>query len=580
MLKLFPYQERGVRFLLNSKARLLADEQGLGKTIQVVEARNQTIQAGEKTLVVCPAAVKYNWKVNFENHGVLTNIQVIDDGKTSIDYDADIVIVNYEYLHRKTTKDQLKQFDASIVIVDEAHYLAHGKAQRTSSFLDGRHGILANRTFRHVWLLTGTPMTNRPFDLFPVLRAFAVKCLGKYKDPRRFAIKFCGARFGDYSANSTKGASNLNELALMIRPFYLRREKKDVLPDLPEKYVSVVYFEPNELIKKFETDIGTYREYLKDGKDLGQTSTLRKELAIEKVKVTKSYIEAIDESTILFYHHRTVGDSLQEIFPNAVRIDGRDTAKTKSKKIEQYKQKPGILIAQIGSVGTGVDGLQSVCHRAVFIELPWAPGSLGQAIDRLHRIGQKHDVIAELLVLHKCFDEKVYKALNRKQRNIEKVIVATKEEKENTMSIEKNIERIADALEAIAKGGNVEAKASVANAVGAAKTEAPKPTTAAAPAPAKGKAPAKPAAPKFDRNEAMQEVKELAKKFMDEYQELGHGDRKEGQEYIKHNVYPSGKNSTTMSNEELAEAIATLKTGCEAIVGGASVEASDDDDEL
>lgn len=577
MLKLFPYQERGVRFLLGSRARLLADEQGLGKTIQVIAARNETIQEGEKTLVVCPAAVKYNWKVNFEKHGILTNIQVIDDGKTDIDQEADIVIVNYEYLHRKTTKNQLKQFDASIVVVDEAHYLAHGKAQRTSSFLNGQHGILANRTFRHVWLLTGTPMTNRPFDLFPILRAFAVKCLGKFKDPRRFAIKFCGARFGDYSANSTKGASNLDLLARMIRPFYLRREKKDVLPDLPEKYVDVVYFEPNELIKKFETDIGTYREYLKDGKDLGQTSTLRKELAIEKVKVTKSYIEGIDEPTILFYHHRQVGDSLQEMFNNAVRIDGRDTAKTKSKKIEEYKKNPRILIAQIGSVGTGVDGLQSVCHRAIFMELPWAPGSLGQAIDRLHRIGQKHDVLVELLVLHKCFDEKVYKALKRKQRNIDKVIVATKE-KEDTMSIEKNIERIADALEAIAKGGSVEAKAAVANAVAPAKTEAKAETPKTAPS--KPKAASKPAAAKFDRNEAMQEVKELAKRFMDEYQELGHGDRKEGQEYIKANVYPAGKNSTTMSNEELADAIATLKQGCEAIVGSADVEASEDDDEL
>jgi SWI/SNF-related matrix-associated actin-dependent regulator of chromatin subfamily A-like protein 1 len=579
MLKLFPYQERGVRFLLNGKARLLADEQGLGKTIQVVEARNQTITQGEKTLVVCPAAVKYNWKVTFENHGILTNIQVIDDGKTDIDNDADIVIVNYEYLHRKTVNNQLKQFDASVVVVDEAHYLAHGKARRTSSFLDGQHGILANRTFRHVWLLTGTPMTNRPFDLFPILRAFAVRCLGKYKDPRRFAIKFCGARFGDYSANSTKGASNLNKLAVMIRPFYLRREKKDVLPDLPEKYVNVVYFEPNELIKKFETDIGTYREYLKDGKDLGQTSTLRKELAIEKVKVTKSYIEAIDEPTILFYHHRQVGDNLLEMFPDAVRIDGRDTAKTKSKKIEEYKKRPRILIAQIGSVGTGVDGLQSVCHRAIFIELPWAPGSLGQAIDRLHRIGQKHDVLVELLVLHKCFDEKVYKALNRKQRNIEKVIIATKEEKENTMSIEKNIERIADALETIAANGST-----AAALLGAAKDETKTATKTGAskavtPPPAKAKTTAKTVVPGFDRNEAIQVSGEYCKKFMDDYQQLGYGDRKAGQEYIKNNIYPAGKiMRTNLTDEELVSVMAILKRGCEAIVGGASDD--DDDDEL
>jgi SWI/SNF-related matrix-associated actin-dependent regulator 1 of chromatin subfamily A len=574
MLKPYPYQEQGIDFLLSNKACLLADEQGLGKTIQVVLARNSVVTENEKTLVICPAAVKYNWSINFEKHAAFNKTQIINSSRTILNKDADVVITNYEYLHKLTIKKQLLGFGFKYIVIDEAHYLAHGGAKRTQHLLNAKYGILKDKSFDHVWLLTGTPMTNRPIDLYTILRVFASRLLGDYKDYRRFAHKFCGARLNDYGGLDTKGATNLALLHTLIKPFYLRREKKDVLPELPEKFVKVVYFEPSKRINKLENCVDTYRQMLEEGKDLGQTSTLRREIALEKLTIVKDYIvNNVERPAVLFYHHKTVGDELSIVFPDAIRIDGEDNAESKQKKIELFKEHKNILLAQMTSCGTGIDGLQEVCNKAVVVEIPWAPGALGQAIDRLHRIGQKQDVHIELLVLHKCFDEQVYKALQRKQKHIDEVIVADKTKKgEDEMSgileqINGKLTEILDNQKTIlgaasnAKMGATKTEMVGVQGVPKAETTAPTTTAMEAPKAPIKKAPKKAAEPKTggpSHAELQQTAKELGKKFMDDYQNESLGTRTEGKTILMEKILPEGKNTTTCSTPELQEVVAKL----------------------
>jgi SWI/SNF-related matrix-associated actin-dependent regulator 1 of chromatin subfamily A len=565
MLKPYAYQKQGIDFLINNKACLLADEQGLGKTIQVILARNAVIKENEKTLVICPAAVKYNWKANIEKYGLYNTTQIVNSGRTILGKDIDVVITNYEYLHKPTIKKQLQSFGFKYIVIDEAHYLAHGSAKRTKHLLNAKYGILKDREFNHVWLLTGTPMTNRPMDLYVLLRVFASRRLGKYVHLRRYLHTFCGG----LNAQG-KGATNLALLHRLIKPFYLRREKKDVLPDLPEKFVKVVYFEPSKRINKLENCVDTYREMLIEGKDLGQTSTLRREIAVEKLNIVKDYIiNNVERPAVLFYHHKTVGDELSIIFPDAIRIDGGDNTEEKQRKIELFKEHKNILLAQLTSCGTGIDGLQEVCSKAIVIEIPWAPGALGQAVDRLHRIGQQNDVHIELLVLHKCFDESVYKALQRKQKHIDQVIVADETKKgEDEMS--GILEQINDKLTAIlenqktilatAKTVNVAPKSEAVCSGTVPAKETPKAETAEAPkteAPKKKKK-AEPKTSDPSHAELQQTAKELGKLFMDNFQKEGLGVREEAKTILMEKILPEGKNTTTCSTPELQELVAVL----------------------
>lgn len=584
MLKPYPYQETGVNFLLKNRACLLADEQGTGKTIQVILARNANIAEGEKTLVICPAAVKYNWKVNIEKHGLYNDTQIVNSSRTILNKDVDVVITNYEYLHKATIKKQLQSFDFKYIVIDEAHYLAHGSAKRTQHLLNARYGLLSKRNFGHVWLLTGTPMTNRPMDLYVLLRVFASKLLGKYVHPRRYLHTFCGGLQAE-----GKGATNLPLLHRLIKPFYLRREKKDVLPELPEKLVKVVYFEPGKRIKQLESCVETYREMLEEGKDLGQTSTLRREIALEKLNVITDYlVKNVEPPVVLFYHHKAVGDELNIIFPDAIRIDGEDNTENKHKKIELFKKHKNILLAQMTSCGTGIDGLQEVCNKAVVVEIPWAPGALGQAVDRLHRIGQQRDVHIELLVLHKCFDEQVYKALQRKQKHIGEVIKSTVDRRDEKGEDEMSgiLEQINDKLTQIldnqktilANAGTVPKSAENAKSAPAAqaapkaeeKTETPKKKT---------RKKAEPKASGPSHAELQQTAKELGKQFTDSYQNEGLGTRTEGKEVLMSSILPEGKNTTTCSTAELQQVIAVLSKPFSDIVAEYVAEEIDNPEE-
>jgi SNF2 family DNA or RNA helicase len=326
--KPFEHQKDGVKFLLSRNGCILADDMGLGKTYMSIIAALES--GAERILIVCPSAVKINWereikhfcddttivegrrwnraKFTIINFDILKNFHTV--GKPITDENGVIIEHNREMVNSK--------FD--LCIIDEAHYLKNPKSIRGNIMTDlcTKHGI------EKVWLLTGTPIANRPMDFFNLLKLIKAPIADNWKfyaqrycDARRFYKTVRGRRQQIWI---TDGASNLEELSIKTRNNILRRKKEDVL-DMPEKMVNPTYHILDR--KGWDEYESLWEDYLmkrkkekKKGtpdKDLVELILLRRFIAMEAIPYTIKMAEsAIDqgEKIIIF---TSFTDELQEL---------------------------------------------------------------------------------------------------------------------------------------------------------------------------------------------------------------------------------------------------------------------------
>lgn len=473
MPDLFPFQKDGVEFLINRKYALLADEQGLGKTAQAIYGA-KTIDA-DHALVICPASVKYNWQKEIELWDPAASIHILKNTKVPDDIKATYLIVNYDLIHRPAVAKYLLTRGYDLIICDEAHYIKNSRSKRSKMVL-AKSG-LADKAGR-VWLLTGTPVLNRPVELFPMLRRFMPDRLGKFKDYMTFTKRYCAGYQGKFGWD-VRGASNIQELAGYLDGFMLRRLKKDVMKDLPDKtFQKIVFDAPSKTCEKRlkeerEAFNSQYGETAKDGL-LGAIATIRREIGEAKVPMAIEHIKNLLEEKdklVIFAYHRSVIAALQKELSeyHPVVLAGGLSAEQKQKAVDDFvtRNSKRVFIGQIEAAGVGIDGLQRVADTVVFVELSWVPGQIKQAIDRCHRIGQANKVLVQFLAMKGGIDEDIFASIESKTKVIKRLVdvpdkniifdmglsVEKRESikiKEAEMSIESSLERIAVALENIA----------------------------------------------------------------------------------------------------------------------------------
>ena len=224
---LFPHQIEGVAFLLGRTRAILADDMGLGKTRQAIVALRHIAPDGPY-LVVSPASVKRNWAREIAIADPRATTHVVEKG-TAFEERFDWVIVNYDILLKHV--DALEKPAWAGIVFDEAHYLKNHTSMR--SRLARR---LADRAKSQgsrgpaIYLLTGTPLTNRPRDLFVLLQLVGHPLGRSFLS---FAKRYCAAERNEYGWQ-TRGASNVDELTVQLHGVMLRRSKDDVLA-LPPK---------------------------------------------------------------------------------------------------------------------------------------------------------------------------------------------------------------------------------------------------------------------------------------------------------------------------------------------------------
>ena len=415
MNKLYPFQEVAVNKLMNRRHTLLADEMGLGKTCMAIELTNRLNLS--KVLIICKASIKVNWVRKLEEWRSLglDYIQLINKKTDDISPHANIVIINYDIISHSYMFNQLTHIPWQLIICDEAHYLKNMKAIRTRTVL-GKNGLV-HHTERTL-MMTGTPVLNRPVELYPILKVLSPETIYPYKDYMSYAKRYCDAWWDKFSFND-KGASHTTELNERLRSGYMiRRTYSEVEMQLPKRRYEMVLIEQTDRIKPTLTTLenAERKDFKRQtlGVDAGGLATLRRETAEAKIDATiekiREYVESVDKIVIFAYHHSVIEKLQKELHKTGygvITITGDTPTQHRQNRIDDFIKDPSIkvFIGQIQAAGEGIDGLQRVCHNVLFIESSWVPGEIAQAIARVWRLGQEHPVLIRFLIWANSVEE-------------------------------------------------------------------------------------------------------------------------------------------------------------------------------
>lgn len=427
-----PYQRAGIHYIINRSVSLVADEQGLGKTIEAVGAWNEL--QPKTCLVICPASVKYNWAREFSLWGIGDPTCHIQQGRKGFPLNRPrVCIVNYDVLDALHTDLTDKTWD--MVIIDEGQYLKNTKAKRTQAALGYRTKPGIVKGAKNVLILTGTPVPNRPIEFWPMLVRLSPDTIFPFTKYFDYGRRFCNGYQGPFGWDMT-GSSNEDELNRRLRStIMIRRLKADVLKDLPDKQYQVISFEADKTAKKLvalEGSIAAVEEMRKTGKpkglEIGEISELRHRLAIAKVPLALTHIKDMLESEVkkivIFAHHTAVIDALMNGLADymPVKIDGSVSAVKRQQAVDlfQTNQDCRILVGQMTAAGVGIT--LTAASNVVFVETSWVPGDIAQAVDRCHRIGQKNSVLAQFLVIRGSLEEYMLRTIVDKQLTINRIV--------------------------------------------------------------------------------------------------------------------------------------------------------------
>lgn len=446
--KPFSHQLEGVEYGLKYDRWFLGDEQGLGKTKQVIDiAIARKLKYGYKhCLIVCGVnTLKWNWVNEIHTHsneGSYILGQKLSKGKIKIGSTKDkindlnfllldklvlpyFIITNVESFRDKNIADLIQQLCKKGIInmcaADEMHKMKNPTSQQTKGFLkclpDCRIGM------------TGTPLMNSPMDLYVILKWLGYESHAFYSFKQHYCV------MGGYGGYEIVGYKNLDQLTSQVREIMLRRLKSEVL-DLPEKiYVDdIVEMDGKQAVMYKEVEAGLKADYINGDIDL--TNPLS---ALIRLRQTTGYpgilSDEITESAKL--------DRLEEIVENCISNDEKviifsnwtqmtnvifdkvakygcgvitgETADSNRQAIVNKFQSDDtlkVIVGTIGAMGTGLT--LTAATTVIFVDEPWNKALFDQAVDRAHRIGQKNNITIYSIMCKDTIDERIHNLIYKK----------------------------------------------------------------------------------------------------------------------------------------------------------------------
>jgi len=438
--ELKPFQRAGVKYLLARRRAFLADEQGLGKTIEALAALQA--DGAWPAVVVCPASLKLNWLREIERWlpersvRVLKGTGPVSPFERRVAGEADVTVVNYDIVAARL--DELRALQPRALVVDESHYCKNATAKRTQA-VQRLAGAVPEDGL--VLALTGTPVMNRPPELISQLRI--IGRIGDFGSGAQFGRRF-------------KGPDAHMRLHWHLRArCYVRRLKADVLPQLPPKTRSVV---PVELTNEHEYRlaerdvIAWLRTQPLDLRQLDAkvAAALRAERLVRlnalkliaargKLHAALAWIHDFGvsgEPLVVFAKHREIQRAVLERFPNALHILGTDSHVARDASLQEFQTPDAggqnrLIVCSLEVAGQGLTLTRA--SNVVFLELDWTPAKHDQAEDRCHRIGQKDAVNATYLLAAGTIDETIGMLLERKRAVIGAVTDGREEDEEGVV---------------------------------------------------------------------------------------------------------------------------------------------------
>lgn len=440
-----PYQEFGAGWLAEKRLALLADKMGLGKSAQAITAAK--IAHCKTILVVCPAAVRFNWVNELKMWGDLEGVVLFKPSAL-----PDICVVSYNFVTDHTEFLRQRKWDA--IIIDECHFVKSIDALRSAAVY-GTNGIV--RAANRVWCMSGTPAPKHIAEMWILLYSFGRTKLS-YEE---FVKRYC-----DYYIYNNKMAIKgtktemKGELWKMIEPIALRRQVEDVLKELPPVSFSDLVIEPGEVdlegSKSFieytfgesrraelEQKLGLERKLMEDilaGKGVNpdillslqaaakSLSTLHRYNGLQKIEpiaeIVSEELEAgAYEKIILFAVHRDVVEGLRSRLSKygaVAAYGGTDPIKLQ-RRVDDFQNDPRtrVFVGNIQTAGTGLN--LTAANQVMIIESRHNPSDIEQAWKRAHRMGQKNPVFVRFVSLNDPLDIKVTETTRKRAEELAEI---------------------------------------------------------------------------------------------------------------------------------------------------------------
>jgi SNF2 family DNA or RNA helicase len=427
--EVLPYQWAGARYLMQHVRSFLADECGLGKSIQSLLAVEA--QKALPCLIICPATLKPTWRNEILKWFPGRSVRIVKNGNDTIEM-CDYLIINYDIVSKRLA--YLSRFAWKAMIADESSALKEAKAQRSEAVKTIAERIPIR------YLLSGTPLLNRPKEALSQL-----EILGQLpaiaSSQWKYLTRFCGGEKVKIGwdkqlkkpkyAHNFNGATNTDELHnLLVENCMIRRLKSEVLTELPPlRYVPVTIPLSNApAYLQAQKEAGNWlKQNPMAGKMnvLARITALRQVAAESKLKGVIQWITDFLESgskLVVFAHHQQIQYGLLHAFPESARVIAEDSPEERTKNVERFQNDLAcrVIICSLTAGGLGIT-LTAASHVAL-VELSWTPAALDQAAQRCHRIGQRDAVTCYYLLGEGTIDEEMLSLVESKRQTITSVV--------------------------------------------------------------------------------------------------------------------------------------------------------------
>jgi len=440
---LFDYQKKGVLFSLFKSGSIIADEMGLGKTLQSITAAllKKDIFNLKRTLVICPASLKLQWKKEIERFSdeKATIVEGSRDQRRDIYQTSDdfFLLANYEAVLRDITV--IINHPPDMIILDEA--------QRIKNYDTKTSHAVKSIPRKHALVISGTPLENRLLDLYSVMNFIEPDVLSPQWE---FSMNHC--YFDKEKKYKITGYYNLRQLKEKLSKYIIRREKSEVLKELPELQEMVVPIELHPvqaeihaglsrslapiLAKKYRTffDMERIRQILTSMRMVCDSTYLVDKESnyspkldeLQEILLEKLNIIGKKKKVLIFSEWKTmlqiISKRLNHHNITHVKLTGDIPVPKRGLLIEEFQQNDDCLVllsTEAGGVGLNLQFADTVIN----FDLPWNPAKKNQRIGRINRIGQESQSITAInLVALNSIEERIANGIILKQALFDAVL--------------------------------------------------------------------------------------------------------------------------------------------------------------
>ena len=443
------YQKNGFQWLQTLEkynlGGILADDMGLGKTIQVIallQKYNEETENALPSIVIAPSSLTLNWKNEVNKFAPTLNTLVINGNlelrkeKIKNIKKYNLIITSYDLLKRDLELYEKENIVFKYSIADEAQYIKNSNTQNAKA--------LKSINSETKFALTGTPIENSLAELWSIFDYIMPEYLFKYK-------KF--KQLYEIPIVKENDVDSMKKLKMLIEPFILRRTKKEVLTELPEKTITILNNEMEDEQQKIylsylakakqeatqEIEInGVEKSHIKilalltrlrqicchPGlflEDYNQDSSKLKQC----IEIIKDGIEA-GHKILLFSGYTSMFEIIEkELLKediNYYKLTGKTNVSERVELVEDFNQNENVKVFLIslkaGGTGLNLTGADMVIHYDPW----WNISAENQATDRAYRIGQKHNVQVYKLITKNSIEEKIYELQKKKSKLINNVL--------------------------------------------------------------------------------------------------------------------------------------------------------------